>query len=173
MDIFYDLWRSLSAKVDENNASRGEGIGTADNWPIVLLRQPHQEEIAGVMPAKVNAAVMLGNMHYQICNGGWEQWHGNRYSYAAPALLQLLDGAAALGIEHAADVAGMMRIFLQRLNGVDHEFDEDDGNRGRRDGDLCERYYDLDGEKLCQDILDRFEDCALQNFGAASFRKRG
>jgi len=185
MNIFYDLWQSLSAKVRESNAALKPGCD--DVWidPSTpgMLRSPHQEEIAAVMPPKVNAAVMLGNMHYQIGNGGWAQWHDNGYSTAAPALLQMLDGAAALGIENAADVAEMMRTFVKRIEDAEesrrsasrsyfgHDNDDEDFDEGRVDDDLCTRYYALDGEKLCQDILDRFEETVLQNFGAAAFKK--
>jgi len=87
MNVFYDHWQALSAKVRESNAALQEGCCDVFVNPNVdgMMRGPRQAEIAAVMPPKVNAAVILGNMHYQIGNGGWAQYDHNGYSQSVDA----------------------------------------------------------------------------------------
>lgn len=178
----YDHWQALSAQVRAHN----EAIHPRCNEVIHvigvegLLRSPRQDEIAAVMPAKVNAAVMLANYNYQVGNGGHAQHHDNRYSGALPSLIQLMTGATALGIPQAAESLAIMEEYGRRLDRIEKDSrpmgyfhdDEEDGMGDDCDpfDDLDTRYYALDGEKLGQDVLDRFEECVLQNFGADAFR---
>lgn len=187
MDVFYGTWSALTAKVRDNNAALAEGCNDVYIMPGIpgMMRSPTQDEIAAVMPAKVNAAVMLGNYNYQVGNGGHSQHAGNNYASALPALIQLMTGATALGIPQAAESLAILEEYAARLDAVDklshpmgHFADNDDDDRtcddlddGETYNDLDKRYYALDGEKLCQDVLDRFEECVLRNFGAAAFRK--
>lgn len=178
MDIFYNHWQALSAKVRENNAALQEGCCDTFVNPEVegMMRSPTQAEIAAVMPPKVNAAVILGNMHYQIGNGGWAQYDGNGYSDSVDAARALYEGAANVGIENADKVIELIDQFKKRKGeseqpggyyGDDDEYDDD----GDIYDDLDTRYYDIEGEKLMQEMLDRFEEITAYSFMAGAYHK--
>ena len=176
VDCFYDHWQALSAQVRDNNAALGKGCCDVFINPSIagMMRSPYQNEIAAVMPAKVNAAVALANANYQIGNGGFSQYHDNGYSAGLPTVVQLLTGAAALGVPQAAETLVIFEEFGERLrveeedtrrasrwNGEDEpDFGED------RDpyGDLDTRYYELQTEALCQAVLDRFQTILEASF---------
>lgn len=60
-------------------------------------------------------AVFVGNMNYQVCNGGWDQWHGNGYSECAPALNKILKAIGPNGQK----VAELMRQALPRSKRIE------------------------------------------------------
>ena len=178
MDVFYNHWQALSAKVRENNAALQEGCCDTFVNPNVkgMMRGPHQSEIAAVMPPKVNAAVILGNMHYQIGNGGWAQYDDNGYSDSVDAARSLYEGAVNVGIEGADKVLELIDEFKQRKADASRsdgyygdEYDDED--EGDIYDDLDTRYYALEGEKLMQTILDRFDDVTSYAFMAGAYRK--
>jgi hypothetical protein len=65
VDQAYDIW-----KVNP---------GWSYDHFISTLEDPH------------HSAVLLGNMNYQVSNGGWRQWHDNGYSSQAEALTRVLE----------------------------------------------------------------------------------
>ena len=178
MNLFYGHWQTLSAEVRKNNADLQEGCCDVFVNPNVegMLRGPSQSEIAAVMPAKVNAAVILGNMHYQIGNGGWAQYDGNGYSESVDAARALYEGAAKVGIENADRVVELIDEFKKRKGESEQPggyYGDDDDNDGDGDiyDDLDTRYYDIEGEPLMQAMLDRFEEITAYSFMAGAYRK--
>lgn len=169
MDCFYVHWQSLSTQVRANNAALAEGCDDVFvNIRIPgMLRSPHQDEIAAVMPPKVNAAVVLGNWNYQIFNGGHSQWDDNGYSAGAPNVAQLLTGAVALRIADAKEALDIVETFMARKEQMerDRSMELEDDVEGNPYDDLDTRLYAIDTETLGQAVLDRFEDIL-----AASFR---
>lgn len=167
MNIFYNFWQELAGKAREHNKENED----SQNY----LREPHQAEIAAVMPPKVNAAVILGNMHYQIGNGGWNQYDGNGYSSSVDAARNLYEGAANIGIEGASKVVELIDEFKKRKNEADmpggYWGDEDEDCDGDIYDDLDTQYYDIEGEKLMQEMLDRFEEITAFSFMAGAYRK--
>lgn len=181
MNVFYDYWQALSAKVRENNAALCEGCNELWVNPQIegMLRSPNQAEIAAVMPPKVNAAVILGNMHYQIGNGGWAQYDDNGYSESIDAARALYEGGVSVGVENADKVVAIIDEFRKRKGEADkpggyYGYDEDDESQDDGDiyDDLDTRYYAIDGEPLMQDILDRFEEITSYSFLAGAYTKR-
>ena len=178
MNVFYDHWKTLSAKVRENNAALQEGCCDIFVNPHVegMMRGPHQSEIAAVMPPKVNAAVILGNMHYQIGNGGWAQYDGNGYSNSVDAARALYEGAANVGIDDADKVVALIDEFKKRKGeseqpGGYYGDDDDDYDDGDIYDDLDTRYYEIEGEALMQSMLDRFEEITSYSFMTGAYRK--
>lgn len=178
MNLFYGHWKPLSEQVRKNNAALQEGCCDMFVNPNVegMMRGPNQSEIAAVMPPKVNAAVILGNMHYQICNGGWAQYDGNGYSDSVDAARALYEGAANVGIQNADKVVELIDEFKKRKGeseqpgGYYGDEDDEDGDGAIYD-DLDTRYYEIEGEPLMQAILDRFEEITAYSFMAGAYRK--
>jgi len=179
MDIFYNHWQALSAKVRENNAALQEGCCDTFVNPDVegMMRSPTQAEIAAVMPPKVNAAVILGNMHYQIGNGGWAQYDGNGYSESIDAARALYEGAVNVGIESADKVLELIDEFKKRKGEADPkngqrwlEAEDEDLDEYDIYDDLDNRYYALPGEGIMQVILDRFEDVTGYAFMSGAYK---
>lgn len=177
MDCFYTPWKALSAEVRKQN----EALGDA------LLREPYREEMARVMPPKVNAAVILGNHSYQVHNGGWRQWDDNGYSDCVHGLRALYEGAASVGIEHAQTLVELIDAFIRRKQDAeegsdasrfgqrfgDDEDDGDDGDHveGADYDDLDTRLYDLPMSEIMQTVLDRFDEVVGYAFMSGSFRR--
>jgi hypothetical protein len=176
MDIFYNHWNKHSLQVRENNkkinpnadeifVSREEG----------MMRSPTQDEIASVMPPKVVAAVILGNMHYQVGNGGWLQYDDNGYSAAIGGVQKLFEGAVKVGIENADKILQIIIEFRQRKENIEndvsnrwssrfYEEEDDDEENFENYEDLCNRYYEIEGDVVCQAILDRFDEVVGYSF---------
>lgn len=189
MNTFYDFWQGLSAQVREHNKAVQERANTdgvdvssapfgVDMETYDFLREPRQAEIAAVMPHKVNAAVILGNMNYQVNNGGWAQYLDNRYAESLGATASLFKGAADIGIPDADKVLAILEDFGRRLEDREKTTSfgsgDDDYDDGDSDpfGDLDTRYYAIeDHELLMQAILDRFDDVVAGAFMAGAYRK--
>lgn len=60
------------------------------------------------LPAGHRYAVLLGNMNYQVENGGWSQWIGNGYAEAGDQLLDVLSMMRRT-CPLATEVASMVR----------------------------------------------------------------
>lgn len=59
-------------------------------------------------------AVILGNFHYQVCNGGLQQWVDNGYASSAGVdLLSLLD---EIGTETAKKVSEIVKKVLEHVD---------------------------------------------------------
>lgn len=175
VDCFYNHFQALTAQVRENNAALSEGCNDVWIAPGIpgMMRGPRQDEIAAVMPAKVNAAVVLANANYQVCNGGFSQYVCNGYHAGVPSVIQLLTGAVTLGVPQAADALAIFEEFSARLAAEERNSPplghfQDDEDEMDEDGDsyddLDTRYYKLDGDKLGQDVLDRFDDILTASF---------
>lgn len=125
-----------------------------------------QSEIAAVMPAKVNVAVMLGNYCYQVCNGGHSQWDGNGYSKALPGLISIFAAADRLGVENAGLVHKLLVEFddiRSKDEGRWPSFDDDE-DQSDDYGHLDSAYYAIDGEALGQAILDDYDRISGSTF---------
>lgn len=166
MDVFHGFWQTLSAQVAANNKAIDDRC--CDVFVVAgapgMMRGPTQAEIAAVMPAKVNAAVMLGNMNYQIGNGGLSQYLDNGYATAVPQLIAMFEAANALGVRDAGHVANILTEFAKRRDAQDARPSYERGYFASNDedqfgiySDLDDRYYEIDGERVMQDLLDRFE----------------
>lgn len=179
MNLFYSHWQALSDEVRKNNSALQEGCCDVFVNPNVegMMRGPNQSEIAAVMPPKVNAAVILGNMHYQIGNGGWSQYDGNGYSDSVDAARALYEGAANVGIENADKVVKLIDEFKKRRSdgepsfGIDYDSDDDTDDNFDIYDDLDTSYYEIEGESLMQAMLDRFEEITAYSFMAGAYRK--
>lgn len=181
MNIFYEHWNVLANQAREHNKELAAKNGGEDaGKPEGLLRDPTQDEIATVMPPKVIAAVILGNMHYQVGNGGWAQYDGNGYSAAIGGVQKLFEGAEKVGIENAGKILEIIKEFRQRKAAADEGDSSERFGRFRYDDeedeaeeesyetydDLCTRYYDIEGEVVMQAMLDRFDEIVGYSFMA-------
>jgi hypothetical protein len=78
-----------------------------DKW------QDHREwshrQLLMNLDAAERKAVLLGNFHYQTCNGGLQQWVENGYACSGPDLLTILE---EMDTENSRRVAGIVRTVL-------------------------------------------------------------
>lgn len=56
-----------------------------------------------------HAAVIMGNLNYQVCNGGFAQWDDNGYSDDLEALKEICDKGIELGL---SDFVELKKILL-------------------------------------------------------------
>ena len=92
MDRAYDKWQTT------------DGTPKGWNYRQFLLN----------LDAVERKAVILGNFHYQVCNGGLQQWVDNGYaSSAGPDLLTLLD---EIGTETAKKVSEIVKKVLVHVD---------------------------------------------------------
>ena len=169
MDLFYAHWLALTKKVRENNAALCEGCCDVFVNPNVpgMLRPPVLSEVAAVFPEKVYAAVILGNLNYQVENGGIMQWNDNEHSARVEDLRALFRDARTLGVEHAGTMLAILDDFVQRKaddeapresilctgdDGMPCEIDDNSFDDYR---DLTARFHELPMLTLMQGMLDR------------------
>jgi hypothetical protein len=95
------------------------------------------------------AAVVLGNLNYQVENGGFSQWLYNGYGEGCLKEL-LLHHLTDVGTEGAKRVAGMVREVLEldpeRVSGEDTD-------------DLDDEYYTMNDQFMvdCEEYLKKLE----------------
>lgn len=178
MNIFYNYWQALNAQIREQNkqeSDRAEATGEE----AVLVKQPSQADIFCIMPSKVNAAVVLGNFNYQVCNGGFLQWDDNGYSSNITHLKRLFEGATKIGIENADKVLDLIERFEKikeearepvRYSGYNYQDPDDETEHDFEEesypdyDDLDTEYYKIDGEPMMQKILDRYNEVIEASF---------
>jgi hypothetical protein len=91
------------------------------------------------LPFRARIAVFVGNLNFQVVNGGFTQWVENGYSECAGDLMQFLDKLPKNGPE----VAAIVRCVTQMVADEDVEdFDEYHG------ADLSSLYYNLNDSFL-------------------------
>ena len=114
-----DVWQTLMDRAYD------KWQGTGWNYSQFLLN----------LDAAERKAVILGNFHYQVCNGGLSQWVDN--GYASGGGRDLLTILAEIGTENSSRVAQIVRAVLEYV-------DMSRENRG------CDDYW-LDKEEWVDD----------------------
>lgn len=148
-------------------------------------RRATRADIASVMPPRVNFAVFLASMNYQVENGGWKQWMDNGYSGDGVVLLPMLEAAADLDIPDAKAVHDVLKSALDDIREHQASGRSDFGWTSLDDDDcdvfrtLCDEqdlaFYAIEGRlALYQAMLDRFDEIAnhrLAQFFNSGFQK--
>jgi hypothetical protein len=121
-------------------------------WKREENRHWKQEDFLENLEPIPRAAVMLGNMNYQVENGGWGQWADNRYYLCADQLLSVLEEMVNFGYLLARPVTGMVSAIVESHEEAESlspsDFWEDEGECGWCSGEYCE----CEGECECDDI---------------------
>lgn len=124
----------------------------------------------GVEPAKQDShklfklAVMVGNMNYQVCNGGWIQYFDNGYASAETSgfangheeidrhneFMGLFNQYGLQAIENGREVYKLMDAFSSAFEIDDEQYTEE--------------WIEAEDE----DEEDRYEECYNENYGEAS-----
>lgn len=70
-------------------------------WNTEEYRTMDRLEVIGNFFTPVHrAAIQLGNMNYQVNNGGWSQWHLNGYSEDLEDIIEIAKKGTAQGIKY-------------------------------------------------------------------------
>jgi hypothetical protein len=99
-----------------------------DRWTEGDLKGTSRYEFLSLLDDTTRFAVVLGNLNYQVENGGWCQWVGNGYCVSYPFVLEALE---ALGTPIAKKVTAMVETV-----GLSLEQDVLDGD-SESDGSMC------------------------------------
>ncbi len=102
------------------------------------------------LDAKERIAVFIGNMNYQVENGGWSQWMGNRYAseetvgFIERKLEEVNTPEALTVIQMLKTVRDFAEMFGWDLSGDidDHDFEELSSNDSE--------YYNVNNELMRQ-----------------------
>lgn len=96
------------------------------------------------------AAWLTGTLNYQVENGGFQQWCGNRYVEHAPALLRVLRAMGQQGFKAAEEVYYLV-INAQRDYQASGEYFHGDS--------LDEKYYEISAQFLeeCERFLQQVQ----------------
>jgi len=90
--------------------------GAYDKWGINKKtgKAWRYRQFLNNLDAVERKAVVLGNFHYQTCNGGLQQWVDNGYaSDSGKVLLEILDETAT---ENSRKVLGIVRSVLENVD---------------------------------------------------------
>ena len=119
MNEVYDYWQ-------QNKTSREEAL---DNFSEL-----HK------------AAVQLGNLNYQVENGGFSQWHFNEYSDDLPDLLKLCNKGIALNIKGFKLLKSLLIIFEDLPNPNKTEIETSTCHNCSGEGTILD--YDLEDNEI-------------------------
>lgn len=169
MGLFYDEWRAqtdqMAAKPEEERTRFA------------------QADIAALMPAKVNIAVMLGNMNYQVHNGGWAQWSDNGYYVAGDTIAKYLQRAMDLGQTTLAPIlealeAANRAIYKSRHAEPrgrhyfdDYSEDEDEDENEHWDDAINTQYWNANPQEELEKALANFDAIHGMNNYASAFER--
>jgi len=95
---------------------------------------------------KPRAAVAIGNLNYQVCNGGFSQWHYNGYSEAFGTIDYV---CRQVGTPNSLAVLKLVEEAMTDLQEYDESEDNDEVNDGL-DG-LDSRFYAIN-EAFLEDV---------------------
>jgi hypothetical protein len=97
-------------------------------------------------------AVVIGNLNYQVENGGFSQWHGNGYSAARHALREAL---GSVGTETALKAHTMMEhaaLLMVRADKASARGNDDEADRiADKVDELDTAFYALN-DRLLNDV---------------------
>lgn len=101
-------------------------------------------------PEKV--AVTIGNLNYQVENGGFMQWHDNGYSEYEMTLIDVLN---ELNTDAANQVAHLVEGFMKDAADVEDEEEWEDA--WNVSNDLSDQFYTINKQLLAdvEDFLQR------------------
>lgn len=68
------------------------------------IKKLDKVEFWSLLPLRIRVAVYLGNLNYQVRNGGFDQWVGNGYVVCSDELIPVLQKLPKIGPEIAAIV---------------------------------------------------------------------
>lgn len=108
-----------------------------------------QEEYIDNLDRAHRIAVVTGNFNYQVCNGGFMQWHDNQYSKQFGFLSEILDEMDTAASLRALRLAEKALVKLKRHDAYKGDNDDASWDRLRNALDpLDSNYYDIDKQFL-------------------------
>lgn len=94
-------------------------------------------------------AVVTGNFNYQVCNGGFMQWHRNQYSKQFDFLSNVLDEMDTASSLRALRLAEKALVALKRHDNYSGDNEDAAWDRARDAvGPLDSKFYEIDGQLL-------------------------
>lgn len=129
-----DLWQSLMD--DAYDRWKDENDQTITNYEEMLEKVPRLNKIA----------VLLGNLNYQVENGGWEQWVDNGYAIRYP---EVLDALGEINTSLSNKVSSMIEELAPYI-------DESAKNRGFFGDYWIDEGYEY--EEVCDEVEQYDED---------------
>lgn len=102
-----------------------------------------KEQFWATLSAAEEFAVFMGNMNYQVQNGGWEQWFDNMYG-TDEVVYYILHTTKRMGTPAALMVHSILSEVMEVREA--HDADDEDEYEDYRVvmNPLCDRYYDVD-----------------------------
>lgn len=112
-----------------------------------------REEVLSKFSEKHQAAVRLGNLNYQVENGGFSQWECNEYNEDLEELLTICDRGIALGLE---DFKVIKELLVEYKEMPEYESDTEETDCYSCDGTGTIEEYDEDEDEV---INETCEEC--------------
>jgi len=106
-------------------------------WPykklLTRINYPHQ------------VAVVVGNLNYQVENGGFAQWYFNGYYHSASYLLTALE---EINTNTSREVKQMVENVLDLFNDDNHDHE----SARLLNNDLSTRYYEINNQFMADTL---------------------
>lgn len=100
-----------------------------------------QKDFYACLTEEEAKVVFIGNLNYQVTNGGFMQWYDNGYHVGVKGLLNTL---VELDTAEAKKVAGLVRSCMRRMESVGDEDESVDLS------DLDDEFYEINEIVLSQ-----------------------
>lgn len=116
-----------------------------EKWvsPKDINGMSHHQFMMNLAPAE-RRAVVIGNLNYQVENGGFDQWHGNGYS---KDLLFLEDALETINTETSKEVLSIVKSVMSALKS-----EEFHGGDFSYNLDECDNKYYVIKDKFLNDV---------------------
>lgn len=127
------------------------------------------EDFIGTLDVQQRTAVLIGNLEYQVCNGGFHQWHDNGYSKEIDELLKTLKGMSTecplasqvhdlvfKAKKNIQEAENLSESDFEDYNSRYHDYDdfEDDEEYEEEEDNSYELYQDAYDDLLRMEGLD-------------------
>ena len=95
-------------------------------------------------------AAKLGEMNYQVGNGGWEQWHSNGHSEDLDDLIKITKD----GLKHSIKHFDKLFKILRKIKNLGHPETYDEETYCKLISKYDDEYYEIDED----DLINSFDE---------------
>lgn len=155
MDNCYDRWQQHNRDIKDGG-----------------LKWSYNDFIDQLTPYE-KTAVILGNLNYQVENGGFMQWDDNGYSDYYDDIYDFIESTDFVDKDKLIDLVDEFQSIkdsIDKLDSYDDFYTEDCETRYRSMNNLDSRYYDIEdswkdyvNEYLLDNVPQEYIDCTYDD----------
>lgn len=111
-------------------------------------------EFYACLDPETRGYVAIGNLNYQVCNGGFSQWHFNRYSQGYMAIVECL---SSINTDESKQLSGIVKGAMRALRESENQSQDDEDDYYARDYSDPNHEFDKEFYKVAPKVMAQIE----------------